>query len=53
MAYYGRADGYDGGSLTGTSETFSGESFRIALANNVVGFNGSTFDSGSKVGEQD
>ena len=24
MAYYGRADGYDGGSLTGTSETFSG-----------------------------
>ena len=53
MAYYGRADGYDGGSLTGTTETFSGESFRIALANNVVGFNGTAFDSGSRVGEQD
>ena len=53
MAYYGRADGYDGGSLTGTTETFSGESFRIALDNDVVGFNGSTFVSGSRVGEQD
>ena len=53
MAYYGRADGYDGGALTGTTETFSGESFRIALDNDVVGFNGSTFVSGSRVGEQD
>ena len=53
LAYYGRADGYDGGSLTGTSETFSGESFRIKLNNNVVGFNGNSFDSSSKVSEQD
>ena len=53
LAYYGRADGYDGGALDGTSEVFSGESFRIALANDVVGFNGTAFDSGSRVGEQD
>ena len=53
MAYYGRADGYDGGSLTGTSEAFSGESFRIALTNDVLGFNGTAFNSGSRIGEQD
>lgn len=53
MAVYQRADGYDGGSLTGTSETFTGENFRIKLNNNVVGFNGDAYDSGSKVGEQD
>jgi hypothetical protein len=40
MAFYGRAQGYDGGSLTGTSEAFTGESFRIKLNNDVVGFNG-------------
>ena len=53
MAYYGRADGYDGGSLTGTTEVFSGESYRITLDNDVVGFNGSYFTSGSKVGNND
>jgi|TARA_Y100000310_G_scaffold284041_1_gene306453 hypothetical protein len=53
MAYYGRADGYDGGSLTGTSEAFSGESFRIKLNNNITSFGGEAFDSGSRVGEQD
>jgi len=53
MAYYGRADGYDGGSLTGTTEVFSGESYRITLDNNVVGFNGSYFTSGSRVGNND
>ncbi len=53
LAVYQRADGYDGGSLTGTSETFTGENFRIKLNNNVVGFNGDAFDSGSKLGEQD
>jgi hypothetical protein len=53
MAYYGRADGYDGGALDGTSEAFSGESFRIVLDNDVVGFNGTAFDSGSKLGEND
>ena len=40
MAVYQRTQGYDGGSLTGTSEAFTGEDFRIVLDNNVVGFNG-------------
>ena len=43
MAVYQRAQGYDGGSLTGTSEAFSGEDFRIQLNNNVLGFNGDAF----------
>ena len=33
MAIYSRAQGYDAGSLTGTSEAFSGEDFRIKLNN--------------------
>ena len=40
MAVYQRTQGYDGGSLAGTSEAFTGEDFRIVLDNNVVGFNG-------------
>jgi|TARA_R100000479_G_scaffold176422_1_gene130763 hypothetical protein len=45
MAYYGRAQGYDGGSLTGTSENFTGENFRLKIDNNIlIG----TFDSGTK-----
>ena len=43
MAIYSRAQGYDNGSLTGTSETFTGEDFRIVLDNNVTAFNGSYF----------
>ena len=43
MAVYQRAQGYDGGALTGTSEAFTGEDFRIQLNNNVLGFNGDTF----------
>ena len=43
LGVYQRAQGFDGGSLTGTSETFSGESFRIQLNNNVLGFNGDAF----------
>jgi hypothetical protein len=43
LGIYGRAQGYDGGSLTGTTEQFSGEDFRIVLANNVQAFNGSAF----------
>ena len=43
MAIYSRAQGYDGGSLTGTTEQFSGEDYRIQLNNNVVGFNGDAF----------
>ena len=43
MAVYQRAQGYDGGALTGTSEAFTGESYRIKLNNNVLGFNGDAF----------
>ena len=43
MAVYQRYQGYDGGALTGTSEAFTGESFRIQLNNSVLGFNGDAF----------
>jgi hypothetical protein len=36
MGYYGRAQDYDGGSLTGTEEAFSGEEFRIKIDNNLL-----------------
>ena len=47
MAIYSRAQGYDGGSLTGTSEAFTGEDFRIVLADNVTAFNGAYFTTDS------
>jgi hypothetical protein len=58
MAVYQRYQGYDGGALTGTTEVFTGESFRIKLNNDVVGFNGdawtTTYDvSRPFLGEQD
>ena len=43
MALYGRDQGYDGGSLTGTSEAFTGEDFRIQLTNDVLAFNGTAW----------
>mgnify|MGYP001420862910 CR=1 FL=1 len=43
MAIYSRAQGYDNGSLTGTSEGFLGEDFRIQLNNNVTSFAGDAF----------
>ena len=43
LGVYQRAQDYDGGSLTGTSETFTGEEFRIQLADNVTGFNGTAW----------
>ena len=43
MAIYSRAQGFDAGSLTGTSEAFSGEDFRIKLNNNVTSFAGDAF----------
>jgi hypothetical protein len=43
LAIYGRAQGYDGGALAGTSEAFSGEDFRIVLDNNVLAFNGTAW----------
>jgi len=43
MAVYQRSQGYDGGSLTGTTETFTGEDFRIQLADNVQEFDGTAW----------
>ena len=43
MAVYQRVQGYDGGTLAGTSEAFTGEDFRIVLDNNVIGFNGTAW----------
>ena len=43
LAIYSRAQGYDNGSLTGTSETFLGEDHRIKINNNVTAFNGDAF----------
>jgi hypothetical protein len=40
LGVYQRAQGYDGGALAGTTETFTGEDFRIRLTNDVTGFNG-------------
>ena len=50
LGVYQRAQGYDGGSLTGTTETFTGEDFRIQLNNDVLGFNGDAFTSTYDVG---
>jgi hypothetical protein len=36
MAYYGRAQGYDGGTLTGTTELFSGETYRIEITDPLL-----------------
>lgn len=49
MAIYSRAQGYDNGSLTGTSETFLGEDHRIKINNNVTAFNGDAFTTDSFV----
>ena len=43
LAIYDRPQGYDGNSLQDTTETFSGEDFRIKLNNNVTAFNGDAF----------
>ena len=43
LGVFQRAQGYDGGALQGTTETFTGEDFRIALADNVQEFNGTAF----------
>jgi hypothetical protein len=43
LGIYGRAQGYDGGTLQGTTELFTGEDFRIQLADNVQAFNGTAW----------
>lgn len=45
MAIYSRPQGYDAGTLTGTTEQFSGEDYRIQLNNNVLAFNGTAFNT--------
>ena len=45
MGYYGRAQGYDGGTLTGTSETFTGETYRIQITDPLLS---GSYTSGSK-----
>ena len=43
LGIYGRAQGYDGGALAGTTELFTGEDFRIQLLDNVQAFNGTAW----------
>ena len=50
MFVYGRAQGFDAGSLTGTSEAFSGEDFRIQLTDSVTRFKGTSFVTTFQVG---
>lgn len=46
MAYYGRtSQTYDGGSLTGQTESFTGEAYRIQLNDNVTTFTGNAWDN--------
>ena len=47
MAVYSRAQGYDANTLADSTETFTGEDFRIVLADNVQAFNGSYFTTNS------
>lgn len=46
LAYYGRtSQTYDGGSLTGLTEAFTGEAYRIQLNDNVTTFTGNAWDN--------
>ena len=47
MAFYSRAQGYDSNTLQDTSETFTGEDFRIVIADNVTTFTGAYFTTDS------
>ena len=47
MAVYSRAQGYDSNTLADTTETFTGEDFRIVLADNVTTFSGAYFTTDS------
>ena len=47
MAIYSRAQGYDTNTLQDTTETFTGEDFRIVLADNVQSFGGAYFTTDS------
>jgi len=43
LGIYGRAQSYDGGALTGTTEVFTGEDYRIILNDNIVSFEGTAW----------
>ena len=45
LAYYGSAQGYDNGTLTGASETFLGENFRLKITGSLLS---GSYDSGTK-----
>ena len=46
LAYYGRtSQTYDGGTLTGNSEAFTGEAYRVQLNDNVTTFTGNAWDN--------
>ena len=47
LAVYSRAQGYDSNNLQDTTETFTGEDFRIVIADNVTTFNGAYFTTDS------
>jgi hypothetical protein len=47
MAVYSRAQGYDSNTLEDLTESFTGEDFRIVLADNVQAFNGAYFTTDS------
>ena len=47
IAVYSRAQGYDNNTLADSTETFTGEDFRIVLADNVQAFNGAYFTTNS------
>jgi hypothetical protein len=47
MAVYSRAQGYDSNTLQDTTETFTGEDFRIVIADNVQSFGGAYFTTGT------
>ena len=47
MAIYSRAQGYDTNTLQDLTETFTGEDFRIVLADNVQSFGGAYFTTDS------
>ena len=47
MAVYSRAQGYDSNTLADTTETFTGEDFRIVIADNVTAFDGAYFTTDS------
>ena len=51
LGIYGRAQGYDSNTLQDTTETFTGEDFRIQLLDNVQAFNGTAWTTTYALGQ--